>query len=336
MTQPTLATRARSIAANLRLAATHQTGVRRQRLADRFGGGALILCYHRVAELDQDPQLLAVRPQRFDEQLARLRERFRPLPLRELVERRGPKRAVALTFDDGYRDNLTQARPALEAAGVPAMVFVATGYTGAAREFWWDELERLLLVRRPSGTLTLRDRSWELTDETRRRAAYDDIHPWIRAWPTDEIESVLARIREFVGEPPGGEPRPSHAQLTQDEVRELDASPMIEIGAHTVTHPSLAAQTEEAQRDEIGRSGQQLEDWLGRRVDVFSYPFGGPTDHSRLTRKLVKKAGYDFAVANFPGQVGRFSSRWQFPRILVRDWSADELEDVLARALRAP
>jgi peptidoglycan/xylan/chitin deacetylase (PgdA/CDA1 family) len=334
MSRPSLATRARGVATNLRIVTTHHAGIRRQRVIDRFGGGALILCYHRVAELDQDPQLLAATPKHFEEQLARLRERFTVRPLRELAEHRGPRRAVALTFDDGYRDNLTAARPALEDAGVPAAVFVTTGYTGAAREFWWDELERLLLVRRPEGTLTLRDRSWELTDETTRRAAYDAIHPWIRTWPTAQIDDVLAQIRRFAGEPEGGEPRPSHAQLTEDEVRELDESPMVEIGAHTVTHPSLAAQMEVAQRDEIVESGRRLEQWLGRRVGIFSYPFGGPTDHSRLTRKLVKQAGYDFAVANFPGQVGRLSSRWQLPRILVRDWNGDELEDVLERALR--
>jgi peptidoglycan/xylan/chitin deacetylase (PgdA/CDA1 family) len=332
MTTPPLATRARSVATTLRVVA----GTRWRLATERVSGGSVILCYHRVAALDQDPQLLAVHPDRFAEQLARLRERFKPVSLRELAERRGPERGVAVTFDDGYRDNLTAARPALEDAGVPATVFVATGYTGGSREFWWDELERLLLVGAPTGELAIRDRTWQLTDSNSRRAAYGDIHPWIRTWPTDQIESVMAQVRAFAGEPEGGQARASHAQMTADEVRELDASPIVHVGAHTVTHPSLAAQREEVQRREIADSGRQLGEWLGRRIGEFSYPFGGPLDHSRLTRQLVKRAGYDYAVANFAGQVGRLSSRWQLPRVLVRDWNADELEDVLERTLRTP
>jgi peptidoglycan/xylan/chitin deacetylase (PgdA/CDA1 family) len=339
MTQPSLADRARSVVTNVGLVTAHQAGVGWQRAADRIWGRALILCYHRVAELDEDPQLLAVQPRRFEEQLERLRQHFTVLPLRELVRQRGPRAAIALTFDDGYRDNLSEARPRLEHARVPATIYVTTGYTDGRREFWWDELERVLLVRQPAGELRLRmggeEQRWSLSRETERRAAYDGIHAWIRARPTTEIEAAMAQLRAFAGEPEGGEPRPSHAQLTEDDLRELDASSMVEIGAHTVTHPSLAAQPEDAQRREIVESGRQLERWLRRRVGLFSYPFGGRTDQSSLTRRLVKQAGYDFAVANFPGQVGRLSSRWQLPRILVRDWSADELEDVLRRAFGA-
>ena len=53
-------------------------------------------------------------------------------------------RSVVITFDDGYRDNLLVAKPILEEHGLPATVFVTTGYVGSNRDFWWDELESLL------------------------------------------------------------------------------------------------------------------------------------------------------------------------------------------------
>src|SRR5207245_11375101 len=76
-------------------------------------------------------------------------ERCRVLSYRELLTARRasavPARAVAITFDDGYLDNLEHAKPALEAAAAPALIYIPTGYVGESRRFWWDELERLLL-----------------------------------------------------------------------------------------------------------------------------------------------------------------------------------------------
>ncbi|MFY9558249.1 MAG: polysaccharide deacetylase family protein, partial [Blastocatellia bacterium] len=109
-----------------------------------LSGRTLILLYHRVGDADSDPWQLAVTPQHFDEQLQVLRKYAWPLSLRELSTAHGrnwhPGRRVVITFDDGYADNLTAAKPLLEKHDIPATVFIATGYTGADREFWWDEL----------------------------------------------------------------------------------------------------------------------------------------------------------------------------------------------------
>ena len=95
-------------------------------------GDAVILMYHRVADLDADPAALAVHPDRFAEQLAALRERFSrrsrcPPSSRRPIEDEPPG-SVVVTFDDGYRDNLTSAKPLLERFDVPATVFVVSGY----------------------------------------------------------------------------------------------------------------------------------------------------------------------------------------------------------------
>jgi peptidoglycan/xylan/chitin deacetylase (PgdA/CDA1 family) len=122
---------------------------RARRLANRFAPGALVLLYHRVAELETDPQWLAVPPDVFDEQLDLLKRSFVVLTLGDLVKRLGegalPKRSVVITFDDGYSDNLYEAKPVLERHGLPASVFVASGFVGGREEFFWDELDRLLL-----------------------------------------------------------------------------------------------------------------------------------------------------------------------------------------------
>ena len=111
---------------------------------------SVILMYHRVAPAGIDPWRLLVTPEHFAEHLEVLRRTTTPLPLRRLVAEyasgRLPERAVAVTFDDGYVDNLTVAMPLLAAADISATVYVATGNTGTAREFWWDALTRALLL----------------------------------------------------------------------------------------------------------------------------------------------------------------------------------------------
>ena len=118
----------------------------------RLRSSPLILLYHRVANAEPGPHAnvsgLSVTPEHFEQQLAVLRRRFAPLRLRDLLE--SPPRfrhpAVAVTFDDGYADNLHAALPLLERFGIPATFFVTSGMLGGQREFWWDTLERWLAM----------------------------------------------------------------------------------------------------------------------------------------------------------------------------------------------
>src|SRR5262249_41100114 len=132
---------------------------------------ALILVYHRVTDLTSDPQWLCVPPPRLVEHLEVVRRAYDPLPLSHLRQRWKEKnvrrKSVAITFDDGYADNLLEAKPLLEPWDVPATVFIATGQTGSQSEFWWDELECLLLQPselppRLSLTVDGRAYSWDL------------------------------------------------------------------------------------------------------------------------------------------------------------------------------
>jgi peptidoglycan/xylan/chitin deacetylase (PgdA/CDA1 family) len=118
----------------------------RTRLTGRWG---MILLYHRVCESPLDPWQLSVTPRHFAQHLEVIRRKWRPMPLGPLVRalREGQRleRAVAVTFDDGYADNLLAAKPLLERYDIPATVFVATGCLEGGWGFWWDELESLLL-----------------------------------------------------------------------------------------------------------------------------------------------------------------------------------------------
>ena len=256
----------------------------------------LVLLYHSIAEVPGDP--LRVSPERFGEQLDVLKELTEPVPLRDLAHRGPSPRHVAVTFDDGYADNLTTARPALERRGIPATIFVATGALRSGAEFWWDELERLA----PGSRRELGDGFKRLLPEER--------------------DEVLTELRE--SRPGAPDPPPSHRLLTPAELVALADGGLVEIGAHTVTHPRLSELPVEAQEAEIVESRRELEELLGRPVRGFAYPYGEAGDYGYGTVALVKASGFDHACS-----VGHRVSalpRLEILRKHILDWPADEFE----------
>ncbi len=317
---------------------------------------AIVLLYHRVAELATDPQLLAVTPQRFDEHLHALRRIARIVPLGQLVRgvREGivPDRAVAITFDDGYTDNLTHAAPLLRRHGAPATVFVTARGERVRHEFWWDDLERLLLHDAPLPTeLSLHvdghDHDWSLPDINQsprfepkwnvlsdrsprpREALYLFLSKLLRPLCEVRRRAVLDSLAAWAGLPVGG--RPTHATMTDAQLNQLSADGLVEIGAHTVTHPVLADRSRDEQRFELAESRRRLEDVLNRPVRSFAYPFGCRADFNDVTIEMAREAGFASACANTGREpsssaiVTASSDLYRLPRAVVRNVSGDEL-----------
>lgn len=328
----------------------------------RLKPSAVILMYHRVAELDADPQLLAVSPCHFEEHLQLLTQQH-VIPLRRLARHlrswRVARPAVVITFDDGYADNFTQAAPLLQAYRLPATIFVATGHVDTPREFWWDELERLLLLpgKLPE-TFTLRlpqhsfswelgaaatyseqayaqDRDWNVLSNdapTQRHRLYRELHGLLHPLEAASRQAVLDALREWAGQTLAG--RVTHRAATSAQIASIGKNPLIEIGAHTVNHPALSRLSEKAQYEEILRSKTDLESLTGQPVISFSYPYGTPQDYSVQTATIVEEAGFAFACANFEGRVTTYANAFKLPRYIVRNWTKAEFAHCLRRWLR--
>ncbi len=314
----------------------------------------LILLYHRVETLDTDPQLLSVTPEHFAEHLEYLSEHYNPISLSELFQAlkagKIPDKSVVITFDDGYADNLWNAKPLLEKHGIPATVFVTSGSIGSDREFWWDDLERLLLLPDElPGQLILNingeELKWDLTgaldnrtdgeDDTRLKswnvtmasnpgpqyAVYRDLHRHLKPLPHEQQEYILDSLAQWVGVSRTG--RETHRPLTLNELRDLDRGGLIEIGAHTTTHSMLSMQPVDVQKEEIIQGKIALEKMLGHEVQSFSYPFGGRADFSMKTVEIVKEAGINTACVNYGSTLIRNSNPYLLPRALIRNWDIE-------------
>jgi peptidoglycan/xylan/chitin deacetylase (PgdA/CDA1 family) len=310
------------------------------------------LLYHRVAELQTDPQLLAVTPERFAEHLETLSSHAYPIPLRQLAkalkDENVPDRGVVVTFDDGYADNLEYAKPLLENYGIPATIYVSTGAMCKGRPFWWDELEGLLLspgklpeilhlnVNGDIKTWELGEaaayheqdyrmnRGWSIIDRndpSPRHSIYRSLCQQLRTLPSDEQYKILDDLSAWAGRPSFS--CDDHLPLTPCEIKNLVQGGLIEIGAHTVTHPVLSMLPYAAQKTEIQQSKRQLENVIGYPVTCFAYPYGSKIDYTKETVSIVREAGFTCACSNFPEVIWNGTDPFQLPRFIVRDWDGD-------------
>lgn len=296
-----------------------------KRLLNSIDPPVVVLLYHRVAKLHRDPEMLAVTPENFRAQLRYLKNNF-PVVRFEEDWAKVSKPAVAITFDDGYADNALAALPILEEVGLPATFFITTGTIGTAQQFWWHELERLLLGQHElPESFTLEDdrhgRAWLTGSEGERQEFYQGLVRLMNDAAATQRDNWLLQLRRWAGA--GAATADSHRAMTVDELQLLAASSLVTIGAHTVTHTRLASLAAAAQEEEIATSAQQLAAWLGREIPVFSYPFGRRCDYSAESIAICRAAGFVKAAANSPGQAHRWTDPYQIPRHLVRDWPVE-------------
>jgi peptidoglycan/xylan/chitin deacetylase (PgdA/CDA1 family) len=295
----------------------------------------VILMYHRVADLHRDTYRLAVHPDRFASHVEVLATSGRAIPLGDVLSRDSAG-GVAVTFDDGYADNATVAAPLLAAASLPATWFITAGRLGR-RRFWWDRLAEALLGGNPlpdslDAEVAGRELWFDLRTPTARETAVRFLHRRLRPLPPDRLEATVDRIIAALGAPPSLE---DSLTMSEDQLRDLAAMPLQEIGAHTRTHLQLRDQAESLQREEVLGSVGDLTSIIGRPVRSFAYPFGSQGAIGRLAPRLAAEAGCHVAVSTTPGRVRRRSDPHLLPRLTVQDWDGPEFAARLDQALAA-
>ena len=292
-----------------------------------FKRGAVILMYHRVTDLARDPYQLAVAPEHFTQHLNHLQRTCSVLPLPDLIEalraKTLPPRAVAITFDDGYIDNYCEAYPLLKAAGLPATIFVASGKIDSTREFWWDDLDRIIcLPDRVPAQLQLcvqnQKHAWPTATTEEREAARQAVHAVLHSQAIAVREQALDQLCGWAGVDRAG--RADHRAVTAAELKQFAADPLIDIGGHTVNHPSLAALPREEQRVEIARGREMLETWLGRPLRTFAYPYGTRYDYAAETAAMVRDEGFRAACTTIHGSVEPDDDLFTLRRSAVFNW----------------
>jgi peptidoglycan/xylan/chitin deacetylase (PgdA/CDA1 family) len=252
----------------------------------RLDSGRLrILCYHGICEdrLANEPWMpqFFVSRSRFETQLRYLRDHANVLPLAEAVQRlRGgalPARAVALTFDDGYANNLEIAYPMLRKFRMPATIFLATAYIESGDYYPFLKQRLIRCAGFNLETHPLAEYKTSPVDVVLERAAY-----W---WKRVRLDVEQHRAL-----------RP----MTVAEVQDADPE-WIEFGAHSHTHCILRNETVHRRREEIEVSTRKVAEWTGRPARLFSYPNGERGDFGEVDREALRKAAVEAAVTGIAG-----------------------------------
>lgn len=296
----------------------------------RLLGGALILGYHRIGESLQDGYETSVSAKFFEEQMQVLCKHAKPIGLSKLVEhlKEGtllPK-SVAITFDDGYADNLYQAKPILEQFEIPATVFVCMGFLG--REFWWDELDRMVMLSKTDiGSLRLevgkKQFVWNPSGVGRepdlqiRRKLRQALYNFLLGLDVEEQRQALNAIRNWSGVLTS---EPTARAMTANELLQLVNGGLIQVGAHTRHHPMLPQLSAERQREEIVGCKQDLEALLGNRIDGFAYPNGQATPDSK---RIIRDAGFKYACTSLHNVIRPTSDLHELTRFWQKDVDGD-------------
>jgi peptidoglycan/xylan/chitin deacetylase (PgdA/CDA1 family) len=279
-----------------------------------------ILAYHGV-DRAQDPVLnfdgLQIEPEVFRRQLEFLGRKYRVGDPGAVLRRwpeggRAEPGAVVITFDDGYRNNLTEAAPILREFGFPALFFLATGFLDGTHRPWWYRVRAAL---RDTTRLAMNwmGRPLPLDGMVCRVAAAACIEAALRVRPGDEVESLVSRIESELDAGTGSDTYPF---LTWDEVRAL-AGLGFSIGVHTETHASLGQTPIEQVRREVVEAAARIRRETGQAPWCFSYPYGGPANVRGDMRDILVAAGLEAAVTTVSGLNRVGDEPWALRRLNV-------------------
>jgi peptidoglycan/xylan/chitin deacetylase (PgdA/CDA1 family) len=286
----------------------------------------LVLVWHNVEGTWCYPSRAGAGVGGFARQLQRLRRLATVVPLEPALGALGageplPPRAVALTFDDGYRDNLELAVPLLERLGLPCTFFLVPGLLSWEVRPWWEVL------------------AWAFARAGRRTVPWEGkVLPTGSRWGHRSFLTVAERLKASdratrerqTGElvellEPEGTLNEGRLFLDWDGAREL-VRRGFEVGSHSMYHAILSREAPEEQLRDLAASRRRLEAELQVPIRLLAYPNGTRADYDAVTVAAAERAGYRHALGAHAGLNRRSTPGYAHSRLVLQpQWSFSEI-----------
>lgn len=287
---------------------------------------ATILTYHSVVDLPLPFGMWTHLPLRqFADQMALLAQEAQVISLREMA--RGiaagtlPRYAVAVTFDDGFRNNFTRAYPVLQKYRIPATIFLSTGYIDGTELFWPERLA-YQLMRTPRQSLsTSLFGHLELQTTAERKTAFGTIRTALKTLHPRELQKKIADLEECLGvERREGDPLVQEwLPLSWEDVRAMEADGLVSFGGHTVSHAILSRLDAAEALQEISGCRTALDHHLDHRTACWAHPNGTRQDFGRRHLEMLAAHAFTTVLTAEPGYVSCRSELAMLPRMGVHN-----------------
>jgi len=290
-----------------------------------------ILIYHGVVpEALVPPCSLQLSVQDFAWQMAYMKRHYHVMPLSELVRKINqnevlPDNIAVVTFDDGFENNYTVAYPVLKRLGIPATIFIPTGFVETDKILWPQELYLMMTASSQKG-LDMRDHGMGIYDlrtmssntnmMTLNTQVIDDMRSCFKNFPEEDKKRLLAIIRQRLGVGDLDEGlRRRFAMLSWEQITKMNQSGFISFGSHTANHPFLINLDKDALTREIVESFETIKKKLNSQDILFAYTYGNQGDFNELSKQIVKEQGAVCAVTTIEGLNGREDDLFELKRV---------------------
>ena len=260
----------------------------------------------------------------FAEQMELISTRYRPVSLDQVhaFAQGGadlPHRSVAITFDDGFADNLEVAGPIMARYGIPSAIYLAVDYIGNQPPPWYVRLRNAFSVTKLPEWRADENNAFDLGHPEQRKEAFRSASRQCAKLCREPQEKLLAEIEGRLEVTPFTVP----VMLTWEGARELIRQGHI-IGSHTLSHPNIAYIKGQELTDELVDSKTAIEKNIGAEVKHFSYPLPIMEPHySDASVAITRSAGYQTAVTCSPGPVMRGDDSLRMKRVYAQQTLAE-------------
>jgi len=276
----------------------------------------VIVMYHRISTRIDNSSLRPTSPGIFENQIRYFVQNYEVISLHQIVkylaEGKFPedKKALVITFDDGYKDNYACAYPILKKYGVPATIFLIAQNIGSEELFWWDKVAYLVRHTKLAELQLDELGTYSLETGPDRSGVTHMICQGLMSVPDQRKNMLIAKVQEICGlEVP--KYLGSRMILSWDEVKEMSENG-IDFGAHSLTHPILTNMPPDAARHEIASSKLEIQSRIGKNADFFCYPNGV---YSADVSNIVKESGFAGAVTTDPNWISTRTDPYLLGRV---------------------
>ena len=290
-------------------------------------GKGAILVYHRVLPDDQikaDLDFgLTVSCHNFEKQIKKLKSKYKVCSMDEFVDNLKKNKnefMLAITFDDGYKDNLIHALPILEKFEIPASIYITTKFLNENIVMWWYELSEVI---RDNSTLRFefekKNFYFSIKNHKQKLIAFKNLKNIFLNLKIDKQNELLEKITNT-------EKRKNYSEicLNSKEVKILDKHPLITIGSHSHNHLNFRILSNDEIQHEVTKSSEILENLLNHEIKHFCYPYGGKNQASHREFDIIENLNFDSAVTGRTYPIKNYNL-FSLPRIYVGKNTCEEM-----------